>query len=326
MKNKPIVIIAGEPYSVFLEIFFKSLKEKKIKRIKNPIILVASKNLVLKQMKALKYNFYINEISLHNFYSLKINNNKLNLVNVNFNLSKTFDQISKKSAPYIRNSCEIGLEILKKSSAKVLINGPVSKKKFLNNKFPGMTEYFANKVGYKNKEVMLIFNNKVSVSPITTHLPLKKIFSKITKNKILYNVITINNFYKKYLKKKARFAITSLNPHGETLNKFSEEDKIITPAIQLLKNRKINIKGPYPSDTIFMKKNIHQFDVIIGMYHDQVLAPMKTIFEFDAINITLGLPFLRLTPDHGPNVSMLGKNISNPKSLIKALEFASQIK
>ena len=75
-----------------------------------------------------------------------------------------------------------------------------------------------------------------------------------------------------------------------------------------------------------MKKNIHQFDVIIGMYHDQVLAPMKTIFEFDAINITLGLPFLRLTPDHGPNVSMLGKNISNPKSLIKALEFASQIK
>ena len=81
------------------------------------------------------------------------------------------------------------------------------------------------------------------------------------------------------------------------------------------------ISGPYPADTIFLKENRKKFDVILGMYHDQVLTPIKTLFEYDAINITLGLPFIRISPDHGPNEAMLGKNASNPLSLIKAITF-----
>ncbi|MDC1454155.1 4-hydroxythreonine-4-phosphate dehydrogenase PdxA, partial [Pelagibacteraceae bacterium] len=79
--------------------------------------------------------------------------------------------------------------------------------------------------------------------------------------------------------------------------------------------------GPYPADTIFLKNNRKKFDSIIGMYHDQVLTPLKTLFEYDAINITLGLPFIRVSPDHGPNETMLGKNLSNPLSLSKAIKF-----
>ena len=90
--------------------------------------------------------------------------------------------------------------------------------------------------------------------------------------------------------------------------------------IKSLEN-KINVKGPFPADTIFQKNNRKKLDIIIGMYHDQVLTPIKTIFEYDAINITIGLPFLRVTPDHGPNEKMIGKNISNPISLIRSLEF-----
>jgi 4-hydroxythreonine-4-phosphate dehydrogenase len=89
----------------------------------------------------------------------------------------------------------------------------------------------------------------------------------------------------------------------------------------MLKKKKYNIYGPFPADTIFLQANRKQFDVIVGMYHDQVLTPLKTIFEYDAINITLGLPFIRVSPDHGPNEKMLGKNISNPLSLIKAISF-----
>ena len=85
------------------------------------------------------------------------------------------------------------------------------------------------------------------------------------------------------------------------------------------KNNKI--KGPFPADTIFIKEHLKKFDVIIGMYHDQVLSPMKALFNFNAINITLGLPFTRISPDHGPNTSMLGKNLSDPKSLITAIKF-----
>ena len=91
--------------------------------------------------------------------------------------------------------------------------------------------------------------------------------------------------------------------------------------IKYLKKKGYDISGPYPADTIFLKENRKMFDVVVGMYHDQVLRPLKTIFEYDAINITVGLPFLRVSPDHGPNESMLGKNISNPLSLIQAIKF-----
>ena len=91
--------------------------------------------------------------------------------------------------------------------------------------------------------------------------------------------------------------------------------------IKKLKLKKFNVDGPYAADTIFIKEYLRNFDVIIGMYHDQVLTPIKTLYGFNAINITLGLPFIRISPDHGPNASMLGKNLSDPKSLIQALKF-----
>tara|TARA_Y100001970_G_C14200559_1_gene840862 strand:- start:645 stop:1625 length:981 start_codon:yes stop_codon:yes gene_type:complete len=326
MKIKPIIVVAGEPYSVFFEIFFKTLKNKNIKKIKSPILLIGSKSLLYKQMKSLKYNFSLNEFTLKNIGNSKLENSKINILNVKFNGKKTFDKISKNSNMYIKNCCEMALKLVRKTKAKVLINGPVSKKYFLKNKFPGMTEYFAAKTGYKNSEVMLIYNKENSVSPITTHIPLKKVVRFISKENIIKNIITINNFYKKYLKKTPSFAITGVNPHCESTDRFSEEDKIILPAIKILKRKKINISGPYPADTIFLKKNLKKYDIFIGMYHDQVLTPIKTIYEFEAINITLGLPFIRITPDHGPNNFMIGTNKSNPNSLIKAFEFAQKIK
>ena len=156
--------------------------------------------------------------------------------------------------------------------------------------------------------------------PNNNTFPLKLVAKKITKKKIKEKIIIINNFFKKYLGFKPRIAVIGLNPHCESVLKFNEDTKIIGPVIKSFKN-KINVKGPFPADTIFLKNNRKKFDVIIGMYHDQVLTPIKTIFEYDAINITIGLPFLRVTPDHGPNEKMIGKNISNPISLIRSLEF-----
>ena len=96
---------------------------------------------------------------------------------------------------------------------------------------------------------------------------------------------------------------------------------ITRPAIKSLKKLNYKISGPYSADSCFIRQNRNKFDVIIGMYHDQVLTPIKTLFEYDAINITLGLPFIRISPDHGPNKKMIGKNISDPLSLIRAMEF-----
>ena len=145
MITRPILIVAGEPYSIFLEIFFKSLKEQKVKNLKSPIILICSKDLLIKQMKILKFKFKINSLDLHNLDFYKINNKKINIIDVNLNHKKAFDKITSKSNSYILKCCEIGLELLKITSSKVLINGPISKKYFLKNKYPGMTEFFASK-------------------------------------------------------------------------------------------------------------------------------------------------------------------------------------
>ena len=168
---------------------------------------------------------------------------------------------------------------------------------------------------------MLIYNKNLSVSPITTHLPLKHVAKNIKKKLIFEKVKLINTFFNENLKKKPNIAITGLNPHCESIDMFNEDQKILKPTIKHLSKLKYKISGPFAADTIFLKKNREKFDVIIGMYHDQVLTPIKTLYEYDAINITLGLPFIRVSPDHGPNEGMLGKNLSNPLSLIKAMKF-----
>jgi len=319
MKNKAILIVAGEPNSIFLEIFFKSLKKNNFKK---PIILIASKNLVAQQMKKLRFNFKINLIDTKKIVLNLLTNKELNIINVDYKFKKVFDKISESSNLYIKNCFDIALTLLKTNKFIGLINGPISKKTFLIDKFFGMTEFFANKTEVKkNKFAMLIYNKRLSVSPLTTHIPLKEVHKSITKNKIIDLVLLINEFYKKKLKKKPKIAITGLNPHCESNYKTSEEERIIKPAIKYLRRKKINSFGPFPADTIFLKEVSKKYDVVVGMYHDQVLTPLKTLFGFDAINITLGLPFIRISPDHGPNEKMIGKNRSNPQSLVQAIKF-----
>jgi 4-hydroxythreonine-4-phosphate dehydrogenase len=320
MNDKPILIVAGEPYSIFSEIFFKSLKKFNNKK---KIILIASKDLINQQMKKLNYNYSFNDIDEKKINFKKLHNKKINIINVNFRFEKPFNKITNKSNYYIEECFEIALRLLKKNKSLGFINGPISKKNFLNRSFLGITEFLAHKTKTKNVS-MLIYNKNLSVSPITTHIPLKEVHNYLSIDKIVKQVKLIKNFYKKKFNKNPKIAITGLNPHCESNYNVSEEEEIIKPAIQKLNKNKFNIDGPFAADTIFMKNNIKQYDVIIGMYHDQVLAPAKTLFEFDAINITLGLPFTRISPDHGPNTSMLGKNLSNPQSLIQALKFLSK--
>ena len=318
MKNKPIIIVGGEPYGIFFEIFFKSKKKINLRR---PVILIASKKLILLQMKKLGYNFKINTIDKSKINFNLLDKDKINLINVDFRFNKIFDKISSKSNSYINQSFEIALKILKEKKCAGLINGPVSKKYFLKGKYLGITEFLANKTNSKDNFAMLIYNKKISVSPITTHLPLKVVHKLISKKKIINNVKIIVKFYKKYFMKIPKIAVTGLNPHCESNFKSSEEKASIKPAIKSLLSNGYDVKGPFAADTLFMKEHLKKYDLIIGMYHDQVLTPIKTLFGFQAINITLGLPFIRVSPDHGPNEAMQGKNLSDPKSLIEALKF-----
>ena len=316
MKFDPILIVTGEPNSIFLEILFKSFKKI---RIKKPIILVSSYKLLKLQMKKLNYKKNIKMIDYKNIKKIKLDNNSINLINIEYETTKAFDKISKKSNKFINECFDLAFKLIKKEKIKRFINGPISKKTFLGNKFLGVTEYISNYFS-ENKTCMLIFNKKLSVCPVTTHLPLKLVSKKINKKNISQKVFLINNFYKKTFGFKPKIGVIGLNPHCESIHKYNEDEKIIKPVIKYLK-KKFRISGPYPADTIFLKRNRKNFNVILGMYHDQVLTPIKTLYEYDAINITLGLPFTRISPDHGPNERMMGKNLSNPLSLIQAIRF-----
>ena len=316
MNSSPILIVSGEPNSVFIELFFKVFNNNKIK---SPMILISSKRLLNLQMKKLGFKNKIRLINASKLEFYKLDNKTINLIDVKYNPDKAFEKISSKSNIFIKNSFELAFKIIKKYNIVKFINGPISKKYFLKKEFLGITEYISEKFLTK-KTCMLIFNKKLSVCPITTHLPLKVVSKKITEKNIINKVTLIDNFYKKNLKFKPRIAILGLNPHCESIHAFNEDEKIIEPSIKYLK-KKYNVSGPYPADTIFLKNNRKNFDVIVGMYHDQVLTPIKTLYEYDAINITLGLPFTRISPDHGPNETMLGKNLSNPLSLLRAIKF-----
>lgn len=321
MKVKTILIVLGEPNTTFIEVLLKYFISNNYKKNKKKIIIIGSKKLFEAQMNFLKYNVKLNEVNSVN----KALDKKINILNVKYNFDNVFSEISENSNKYIEECFNLSLKILKKNKSYALINGPVSKETFLKKKFSGITEYIANKTNSK-KPVMLIYNKKLAVSPLTTHVPLKNVAKLIKKKKIIENIIEIDNFYRLYIKKKPSIAVLGLNPHCETTSKISEEKNEIYPAKKYLLKSKFNLAGPISADTFFLKKNINRFDVVLGMYHDQVLIPAKTLFGFNAINITLGLPFIKITPDHGPNYEMIGKNKSDPSSIFYAFEFLDKLK
>ncbi len=315
MKNKTIVIVLGEPKSTFVEILLKVFNKKFLKKTSHRIIIVGSRKIFDNEIKKLNKFLTIKTFS-QNFYNLK--KNKILFLDIPYNQNK-----NKGNRDYLNRCFEKGLYLMKKFKFRAFINGPISKSNFLKGKYPGITEFIAKKMKSKN-EVMLIFNQKLSVSPLSTHIPIKDVTNRVKKKIIIKKILEINKFYKTCLKIRPRIAITGLNPHCETFKGINKEKKEIIPAIKYLSKKKIRIFGPFSADTIFMKTNKQKYDVVFGMYHDQVLSPMKTLYGFDAINITLGLPFIRITPDHGPNFQMYGKNKSNPKSLIEAFKFINK--
>ena len=321
MTKKPILIICGEPNSIFSEIIIKSFKKYKSKK---PLLLIGSHNLMLSQLKKMKIKTKLNLIKLNSDLSKQLDTIKINILNVDYKFKKPFEKISSKSNRYIEKCFDVSFKIIASNKISGLINGPISKKFFLGKKHQGITEYLAKKFKLDQNFAMLIYNKNFSVSPVTTHIPINLVKNRINKKLIVTKCLLISKFYKKFFNRNSKIAVCGLNPHCENFFELSEEKKIIEPAIKYLRERKINIDGPMPADTIFLKQNLTKYDVILGMYHDQVLAPIKALNGFDAINLTLGLPFIRISPDHGPNTNMLGKNKSSPKSLIESIKFLNK--
>lgn len=318
MKKK-IIIISGDPNSINSELIFKMWKQID-EAVKKRIYLISNFNLIQKQFKILNYPIKI--VKVKNI-DLNNNENKLKILDIDLKFKNPFKISQDSASRFVINSLNYAHKLGINKNVIGIINCAINKK-LLNKSKIGVTEYLASKCKVKNNsEVMLISNKKISVSPITTHIDINQISKKIKKNLIINKVKTIQYWFEKRLKRKPKIGILGLNPHNAELRINSEENKIIIPAILKLKRLGVNITGPLVADTIFIN-SYKSYDVIIGMYHDQVIVPFKTLFKFDAINITLGLKYLRVSPDHGTAIDIIKKNKADATSLLKCVEFLNK--
>lgn len=315
--SKFIVIIAGEPESVNSEIIAKAWKKLKKNHRKN-LIIIGNYKLIKKQLNKFKIKIPIQEI---NSITEVKNKHKLPILNIPLKFKKSFKISKNENSKYIIRCFEKAHYLAAKKVINGFINCSIDKRKTFGEKKIGVTEYLSKKNKLKNDAVMLIYNKKLAVAPLTTHIDVKKISNKINLNMIVKKTNIINTYFSKLIKRKPKIAILGLNPHNSEFSNKSEEKKIIIPAINELKNKRLNVFGPVPADTVFSNRKKYSYDVILGMYHDQVLAPFKALYGYDAINITLGLPYLRVSPDHGTAKDLMGLNKANCYSLLECIKF-----
>lgn len=315
MKNL-IAVVAGEPVSINSEIIAKAWK----KTNKKNFFVIGNYFLFKKQLVKLGIKLTLRKINNINDFKFS---SKLNILDIPLKFESAFKK-NKSQKEYVLKCLDLAHELAIKKKIKGFVNAPIDKKIF-NSKSIGVTEYLAKKNNVKNGEVMMIHNKKLSVVPITTHIDISKIKRKIKSGFIKKKIIVLNNYYKFLFKKKPSIALLGLNPHNSENRKDSIENKTIKPLVLKLKRKGMNISGPFPSDTIFMKKKRRDFDVIVGMYHDQVLSPFKALYNFEAINVSLGLKYIRTSPDHGTAADIAGKNKASSASLISSIKFINNI-
>jgi 4-hydroxythreonine-4-phosphate dehydrogenase len=190
---------------------------------------------------------------------------------------------------------------------------------------PGQTEFLAN-LTRANRFSMMLVGGRLRVALVTTHLPLNKVSRAISRGKIVEVIQLTHDVLPRFGSKTRRIGVAALNPHaGENGALGDEEKKVISPAIADACRRKINAVGPVPADTLFHRAYNGEFDAVVAMYHDQGLAPLKMLAFDTGVNVTLGLPFIRTSPDHGSAYDIAGKGIANPSSMIEAINLAVKL-
>src|SRR5262245_17141533 len=226
---------------------------------------------------------------------------------------------------------EEAVTLARRGELNAIVTGPVHKARMyeVGFRFPGQTEFFAERCGAKNF-AMCLTGGKLTVALVTAHIPLHKVPHALKQSEIVRIGLLLVEFLRSRGKTAPRIAVAGLNPHaGESGKLGSEEIEIISPAIATLKseirNPKSEITGPHSPDTVFNRAVEGEFDAVLCMYHDQGLIPLK-LHAFDSgVNVTLGLPFPRTSPDHGTAFEIAGKGVARPDSMIAAINLAVEL-
>lgn len=237
--------------------------------------------------------------------------------------------LNPKNGQTVLESIERAVGFCLNDEAAAIVTNPIHKAALYDIGFnhPGHTEYVADLCGKNETPVMMLTSKDLCVVPLTVHIPLGQVSQAVTQDLIVQKVRIINESLKAgYKIASPRIAVCGLNPHAGENGKIGLEDQeVIEPALLLLKSEGIDVTGPHPADTLFHEQARKNYDVAIGMYHDQVLTPLKTLDFYGGVNVTLGLSVVRTSPDHGTALDIAGKGIAKPDSLINAIKSAAEI-
>lgn len=327
-SNKPkIVITSGEPAGIGPDICLNLGTTKPPAADDAELYIIADPELMVERASQLGVPV---ELQIHhstNDLSCSYRADKINIIPLPLNQPCLAGKLNPKNSAYVLRMLDLAHELCLQKKVSAMVTGPVQKS-VINQagfSFTGHTEYLADKTG--SLPVMMLATQELRVALATTHLPLKMISQSITRESLMQTLNTLNDF----LKQKAgiqspKILVCGLNPHaGEDGNLGDEEINTIIPVIDKLKQEGMDLIGPLPADTLFTPKYLSHADAVLAMYHDQGLPVLKYSGFGKAVNITLGLPFIRTSVDHGTALDLAATGNASDSSLIEAINMAVQL-
>lgn len=324
-KRIKVAITHGDTNGVGYEVILKAFDDPQMLELCTPIIYGSPKVAAYhRKVLNLQTNFTIIE------KAEEAKEGKLNL------LTTFDDEVKIELGTPAKEAGEAALAALDRAMTDyrsglydVIVTAPINKKTIQSNLFHfcGHTEYIESCVGDGNKALMILMNDVLKVALVTTHLPIKDVASAITKEAIVEKAILLNNSLKRdFGLTRPRIAVLALNPHaGDDGLLGKEENEVIMPAIAELESKGVMAFGPYAADGFFGSGNYRHYDAVLAMYHDQGLAPFKTLAQENGVNYTAGLPIVRTSPDHGTAYDIAGKGVADAQSFREAIYAAIDI-
>ena len=257
----------------------------------------------------------------------------LPVVDIGVTVSAEPGHPDRSSAPAALTAIRRAVADVSTGVASAIVTNPIAKNVLYRSGFaePGHTEYLGKLVeeatGVAVRPVMMLWSPELAVVPVTIHLALKDVVARLTTDLIVETGrIVARDLRDRFDIARPRLAIAGLNPHAGEDGALGDEDQtVVRPAVERLRSEGINARGPLPADSLFHEAARASYDVALAMYHDQALIPIKTLAFDHAVNVTLGLPFVRTSPDHGTAFDIAGTGRADPASLIAALQLAARL-
>lgn len=326
----PLAVSSGDPSGIGLEIALKAWLLRHSHNIP-PFFVLADTEVVKRTIEQLELNIQSTVVDVES--AAQQFDHFFPIVPLQNRQSAAFGKPSSKNASGIIEAIERSVHFVHDKKASALVTCPIAKKVLYEAgfNFPGHTEYLAYLAeqleGKPYQPVMMLAGPQLRTIPVTVHIAIEKVPPALTTEILTKTgLIVARDLSSRFALKKPRLAIAGLNPHsGEGGAMGKEEETIIKPAIEVLRSYGIDVIGPLPADTMFNARARKNYDVALCMYHDQALIPVKTIGFDDTVNVTLGLPFIRTSPDHGTAFDIAGKGIASPDSFIAALKLADKL-